>query len=48
MVFRAHAEAVEGVVGEGKTVSWVGTQTKDEVHKRKLTKNMFLHSDLLT
>ena len=48
MVFRAHAGAVEGVVGEGKSVCWGGTRTKGEVHKRELTKNIFLHSDLLT
>ena len=39
---------VEGVVGKVKSVSWGGAQTKGEVHKCKLTKNMFLHSDLLT
>ena len=39
---------VEGVVGELKSVSWGGARTKGEVHKRKLTKNIFLHSDLLT
>ena len=39
---------VEGVVGEVKSVSWGGEKTKGEVHKRELTKNMFLHSDLLT
>ena len=38
---------VEGVVGEVKSVSWGGVRTKGEVHKRKLTKNMFLQSDLL-
>ena len=38
---------VEGVVGEVKSVSWGGSQTKGEVHKRKLTNKMFLHSDLL-
>ena len=48
IVYRAHAGAVEGVVGEGKSVSWGGARTKGEVHKRKLTNNMFLHSDLLT
>ena len=36
------------MVGEEKSVSWGGAQTKGEVHKRELTKNMFLHSDLLT
>ena len=38
----------EGVVGEVKNVSWGGARTKGEVHKRELTKNMFLHSNLLT
>ena len=38
---------VEGVVGEVKSVSWGGALTKGEVHKRKLTNEMFLHSDLL-
>ena len=46
--YRAHAGAVEGLVGEEKIVCWVGAQTKGEVHKRRLTKNMFFHSDLLT
>ena len=41
-------QGVEGVVGEVKSVSWGVGQTKGEVHKRELTKNMFLHSDLLT
>ena len=45
---RAHAGAVEGVLGEGESVSWVGAQNKGGVHKRELTKKMFLHSDLLT
>ena len=31
-----------------KSVSWGGTQNKGEVHKRKLTKNKFLNSALLT
>ena len=39
---------VEGVVGKVKSVSWGGARNKGEVHKRELTKNMFLHSDLLT
>ena len=39
---------VEGVIGEVKSVSWGGAQTKGEVHKRKLTNKMLLHSDLLT
>ena len=41
-------QVVYGVLGEVKSVSWGGSQTKGEVHKRKLTKNMFLHGDLLT
>ena len=41
-------QGVEGVVGEVKSVSWGFAQTKGDVHKRELTKNMFLHSDLLT
>ena len=41
-------QGVEGVVGEVKSVSWGGARTKGEVHKRELTKNMFLHCDLLT
>ena len=48
IVYCAHAGAVEGVVGEGESVSWGGARTKGEVHKRELTKTMFLHSDLLT
>ena len=28
---------VEGVVGEVKSVSWGGTRTKGEVHKRDIT-----------
>ena len=39
---------VEGVVVEVKSVSWVGAQTKGELHKREITNKMFLHSDLLT
>ena len=39
---------VEGEVGKVKFFSWGGARTKGEVHKRELTKNMFLHSDLLT
>ena len=40
-----HMPGVEGVVGEVKSVSWGGAQTKAEVHKGKLTNKMFLHSD---
>ena len=36
---------VEGVVGEVKSVSWGGAQTKGEVHKREL---VLLNSDFLT
>ena len=39
---------VEGVVGEVKSVSWGGARTKGELHKGKIIKNIFLHSDLLT
>ena len=39
---------VEGVVGEVKIVSWEGARAEGEMHKHELTKNMFLHSDLLT
>ena len=47
IVYHTHSGAVEGVVGEGESVSWGGARTKGEVHKRKLTKNIFLHSDFL-
>ena len=46
--YGAHAGAVEGVVGEGESISWGGAQTKGEVNKRELANKMFLHSDLLT
>ena len=48
IVYHVHAGGVEGVVGEGESVSWGGEITKGEVQKRKPTKNMFLHSDFLT
>ena len=48
IVYRAYDGAVEGVVGEGKSVSWGVAKTKGEVQKRKITNKMFLHSDLLT
>ena len=48
IIYRTYAGGVEGVVVEEKSVSWGGAQTKGEVHKHKITKNMFLHSDLLT
>ena len=35
------------VVGEGKIFSWGGARTKGKGRKCKLTKNMFLRSDLL-
>ena len=57
IVFRENGYSVEyiddinghrkKVVGEGKSVSWRGSQTKGEGRECKLTKNMFLHSDLL-
>ena len=48
IVYCTHSGAVEGVVGEGKCVSWGGARTKGGVQKSELTKNMLLHSDLLT
>ena len=57
IVYRANGVAVEGladrngnrreVVGEGKIVSWGGARTKGKGREFKLTKKMFLHSDLL-
>ena len=57
IVYRANGAAVEGladrnghrrkVVGEGKSVSWGGARTKGKGRECELTKNMFLHSDLL-
>ena len=57
IVYRANGAAVEGladrnghiqkVVGEGKSVSWVGARTKGKGRDCKLTKKRFLHSDLL-
>ena len=35
------------MVGEGKSVSWGGALTKGKGRECELTKNMFLHSDLL-
>ena len=35
------------VAGEGKSVGWGGERTKGKGSECKLTKNMFLHSDLL-
>ena len=35
------------VVGEGKSVSWGGARNKGKGRECKITKNMFLHSDLL-
>ena len=37
IVYYAHAGAVDGVVGEGKTVSWGGAKNKGEVHTHELT-----------
>ena len=57
IVYRANGAAVEGladrnghrrkVVGEGGSVSWGGARTKGKGRKCKLTKKMFLNSDLL-
>ena len=56
IVYRKNGAAVEGlsdrnghrrkVVGEGEIVSWGGAWTKGKGNECKLTKNMFLHSDL--
>ena len=35
------------MVGEGKSDSWVGARTKGKGRECELTKNVFLHSDLL-
>ena len=48
IVYRAHARAVEGVLGKGKSVSLGSAQNKGEVHKSELTNKMFLQSDFLT
>ena len=57
MVYHANGAAVEGladrnihirrVVDEVKSVSWRGAQNKGKGRKCGLTKNIFLHSDLL-
>ena len=47
IVYREHGVDVDGVLGERKSVSWGGARTKFEVCECKLTKTMFLHSDLL-
>ena len=57
IVYRANGAAVEGLanrngnrwklVGEGKDFSWGDAQNNGTGHKCKLTKNMFLHSDML-
>ena len=48
IVYCANSGSSEGVVGEGKSVSWGGAQTKGEVQKCKLTKKKLLNSDFLT
>ena len=57
IVYRANGDAVEGladrnghirkVLGEGKSASWGGAWNKGMGRECELTKNMFLHSDLL-
>ena len=57
IVYLENGDAVEGLadrngyrrklVGEGKSVNWGGSQTKVKGRECKLTKKMFLHSDLL-
>ena len=56
ILYHANVAAVEGladgnghiwkVVGEGYSVSWGGARTKGMGRKCKLTKKMFLYSDL--
>ena len=45
--YHSHSGAVEGVVGEDKSVSWGGAQNKVKLHKRERTNKMLLHSGLL-
>ena len=57
IIYRANGSAVEGLadrnghrrkmVGEGKSISWGGALNIGKGRKCKLTKKMFLHSDLL-
>ena len=57
IVYLANGAAVEGladrnghrrkVIGEGKSLSWGGARFKGKGREFELTKNMFLHSDLL-
>ena len=57
IVYLENGAAVEGindrnghrrkVVGEGESVSWRGARFKGKGRECKLTKKMFLHSDLL-
>ena len=57
IVYRENGAAVEGLadrnghrrklVGEGTSFSWGGARTKGKGRECELTKNMFLHSDLL-
>ena len=57
IVYLENGAAVEGiadsnghrrkVLGERKSVSWGGAQTKGKGRECKLTNKMFLHSDLL-
>ena len=57
IVYRVNGAAVEGladrnghrqkVVGEGKSVSWGGAQTKVKGRECKITRKMLLQSDLL-
>ena len=57
IVYHANGDAVEEladrnghrrkVVGKGESVSWGGARTKGKGCECQLTKNMFLHSDLL-
>ena len=48
IVYHTHAGAVEGVLGEGWSVSCRGARTKGEVHNTELINKTLLYSDLLT
>ena len=57
IVYIVNGVAVEGVadrnghrrkvIGKGESVSWGGARTKNKGRECKLTKKMFLHSDML-
>ena len=57
IVYLENGVAIEGLadrnghrqklLGEGKSVNWGGARTKGKGRECELTKNIFLHSDLL-